>query len=87
MVYDVMEVLRAFIERALYDFEINSEGDKSMKEWCKYCSVSWKNIKIWHKRFHVQLVDAIDFYVSSLANVFRTKNIEHLWVPKIILKK
>ena len=84
LVYDIMEPLRAFIEKSLFDFERSDHKD--MKAWSKFCINSWKEVKVWHKKFSLKLVDAVDFYVSSIARSFSRKNIQELWIPRLILK-
>ncbi len=86
LVYDLMEPLRAFIDKALYDFLQEEEGADNMKAWSKFCARSWQKIKVEHKEFSLRLIDAIDYYISSVARAFAHKDRGLLWVPRIHLQ-
>ena len=82
LTYDLMEPMRAFVEKALYDF-MRQEAH-SMSEWQKFCANSWKDTRVWHKAYPLKLIDAIDFYVESVARCFARKSIQGLWIPRLM---
>ena len=91
LVYDLMEPLRAFIEKSLYDFLQIKAGTEQeqylMREWASFCLNSWKEIKVRHKNFSLKLLDAVDYYISSTAQAFAANNREALWIPQLNLEK
>lgn len=80
LVYDLIEPLRAFVDKSLIEFEIKG-GD--MKEWAKHTANNLKDTKIRHRGFNVKLMDSLESYVSSVAECFRKRSIKFLNVPEL----
>ncbi len=83
LTYDLMEPMRAFIEKALYDFMQDEEN--TMQLWQRFCAQSWQNIEVRHKKYSLKLIDAVDLYIESVVRCFAQNNIQSLWVPKLKL--
>ena len=81
LTYDLMEPIRAFIEKALYDFMQSPEN--TMQEWQRFCAQSWQGIEVQYKECSLKLIDAVDFYVASVARCFAQKSMQCLWIPSL----
>ena len=86
-VYDIMEPLRPFIDLSLYYFlescDVDDITDEDFKRWVKFSQGIWKYITVQKKKGKYKLIDVIDDYVISIAEVFETGNIEKIWIPDL----
>ena len=83
LVYDVMEPLRPFCDIMLYRFS-QSNAFKQINEWVKFAAkdiISFKINTSGYKNLSFNL--AIDRYVNSIANCFRSKSLNSLYIPQI----
>lgn len=99
-VYDLVEPFRSFIDLALAIFcraliragKINKnldeeEEEEICREWIKASQYFWKRMKIIFKNNRLKLVEAIDVYVNSVANVFKEKDLTKLWLPELTINE
>ncbi len=88
-VYDVMEVIRPFIDATVYKYaykttqELGAEAvnDIEMSDWIKSARMIGEEMTVSHKGHRLKLVDAIDTYISSLAKAFKNLSIKSIWLP------
>ncbi|MDR0953596.1 MAG: type II CRISPR-associated endonuclease Cas1 [Elusimicrobiota bacterium] len=84
LLYDAIEPVRPICDFLLLKYRQDNPSDK-IEDWVKTAAknIMFCKIKtIDNKR--IKLVNAIDFYASSLANVYRFGNIKSLFIPSIL---
>lgn len=83
-VYDLIEPLRPFLELRLYHSELSGKENCAMSEWAKdVAGLAQATRIVMHHRYRLKLIDAIDFYVGSVAKVFAAGDIKHLRIPRL----
>lgn len=81
LAYDVVEPFRAIVDLLLVLFV--REHGFSFSLWQRFFSHALVEVRVSHKKYSLQLRDAIDHAVTSLAQAFSVKNAELLWLPSI----
>ena len=84
LVYDLMETLRPFIDLNLYYFEISFEKKNKVQDWIKYCAKYLYEQELVYKDYKLKLIDAVDQYISSVAQVFAKRKLDNLFLPSLI---
>ena len=90
-VYDVMELLRPFVDITVYKYVYdisNNEGIKAVDEinltdWIKSARLIGEEITVKHKNYRLKLVDSVDVYISSLANAFKNIEVKSVFLPRL----
>jgi CRISPR-associated protein Cas1 len=83
LVYDIMEPLRPFCDLILYRFS-KSNTCKNIREWTKFAASDIISLKINVAGFkNISFNIALDKYINSVANCFRTKSLDNLYIPQV----
>ncbi len=83
LVYDVIEPWRPILDYYLYR-HLCRYPNSEMKDWISESRNCWEHIIRVNNKGDQKLVDAIDYYIQSLASTFLESNIEKIWLPKLI---
>jgi CRISPR-associated protein Cas1 len=82
MVYDLMEPWRPYVDLALIAFERKPPGgEPAIEAWARHIAGTLKDTKVNVGDRKLSALDAIDMYVSRIANCYEEKTVRHLWVP------
>ena len=84
LVYDLMEVFRPFIDQNLYYFETCFDNKNNLEDWIKYCAKFLYEQEVVYKDYKLKLIDAVDYYISSVAQTFAKKKLDKLFLPSLI---
>lgn len=84
LVYDIIEPFRAFVDFALYEY-VNSTNIVNIRTWTIFFSKFLQSHRVKKGINSVKLLDASDVVCESMANVYRYKKAEKLWLPKFNL--
>ena len=82
LVYDVIEPFRAFVDYALYKYNLTT-NTPNLREWSRFFGKYLKDMRVKKGCTSLKLIDATDTLCESLANAYRQKKAELLWVPKL----
>lgn len=82
LVHDVIEPFRAFVDIALYDFAMSS-GDISIAPWSVFFGKFLRDKRVKKGAVSMKLCDAPDYLCETLANVYRRKDSDELWTPRL----
>ena len=82
LVYDLIEPFRAFVDYALYEYSL-SNVDTNMRSWCVHFGRFLADMRVKKNTGSVKLLDASDIMCESLANVYRHKKADNLWLPRL----
>lgn len=82
LVYDIMEPFRAFVDFALYKYML-ANTEANMRSWYVYFGRFLSAMRVRKGVNSVKLLDAPDILCRSLANVYRNKKADDLWVPRL----
>ncbi len=82
LVYDVIEPFRGFVDLALYKY-FNSENSPTIRSWAIYFGKLLKTWRVKKGAKSIKLIDAPDALCESLANTYREKKADKLWLPLI----
>ena len=82
LVYDVIEPFRAFVDYALYKYNLTT-NTPNLREWSRFFGKYLKDMRVKKGCASLKLIDATDTLCESLANAYRQKKAELLWVPKL----
>lgn len=82
LVYDLIEPFRAFVDLALYRYFISRER-RDLRSWAAEIGTFLKNTRVKKGLGSVKLLDAADLVCESLANVYRHKKADNLWLPEL----
>ena len=80
LVYDLIEPFRAFVDFALYKY-ITSIDVPNIRTWAIYFGKFLKDFRVKKNTRSIKLIDASDIICESLANVYRNKKADNLWIP------
>ena len=80
LVYDVVEPFRAFVDYALYRFVCESSS-LDVRSWAVFFGKFLRDRRVKKNGGSVKLLDASDACCESLANVYRYKKADKLWLP------
>jgi CRISPR-associated protein Cas1 len=83
LVYDIMEPLRPFCDFMLFRFrQMNLR--KKIDEWAKFASkdIIFSKINVAESKA-LSFNLAIDKYITSFSNCFRTKTLDNLYIPSL----
>ncbi len=83
LVYDIIEPFRGFVDIALYKY-MNTEISPSIHSWSIFFGKLLKTQRIKKGAKTIKLIDASDALCESLANVYREKKADKLWLPHLI---
>ena len=81
LVYDIIEPLRSFVDYALYKYNL-SDNTPNIRSWAVYLGKFLSNTRVRKGSRTIKLMDATDALCESLANAYREKKADNLWVPK-----
>ena len=82
LVHDVIEPFRAFVDIALYNFAM-SGGDISIAPWSVFFGKFLRDKRVKKGAVSMKLCDAPDYLCETLANVYRRKDSDELWTPRL----
>ena len=84
-VYDLMEPWRAFADDFLVKFEKEQSGGggDGIKEWAHFIAGSFRKTKIQTPGEKLEIYDAIDVFVASVATCYSQKSNRYLWTPEL----
>ena len=81
--YDVVEPLRAMVDDILFEYYV-VRGDQSLEGWRKCFPRELTEHRWTFDGRQIKWLDAIDKYVCSIADYYRSKgDINRLWIPAI----
>ena len=80
LVYDLIEPFRAFVDFLLYEYMNNIEVP-TIRSWAVFFGKRLKELRLKKGKNTIKLIDAPDVLCESLANVYRNKKADVLWVP------
>ena len=80
LVYDVIEPFRAFVDLALYQYII-STPTPNIRTWAIFFGKFLKDFRVKRNTKTIKLLDSADTICESLANVYRNKKADNLWLP------
>lgn len=81
LVYDIIEPFRSFVDYALYKYNL-SDNTPNIRSWAVYLGKFLSNTRVRKGSRTIKLMDATDALCESLANAYREKKADNLWVPK-----
>lgn len=82
LVYDVIEPFRAFVDYALYQYASECP-ETNIKTWAVFFGKYLKNRRVKKGRLTMKLADSTDAVCESLANAYRNKKADEIWLPKL----
>ena len=82
LVYDVIEPFRAFVDYALYQYASECP-ETNIKTWAVFFGKYLKNKRVKKGRLTMKLADSTDAVCESLANSYRHKKADEIWLPKL----
>lgn len=82
LLYDLMEPLRPFCDLMLLRFRMKYPRN-DIKEFIKSAAKDFVNISVKINNKKIKIINAIDKYVSSVADCFYSGYLKQLYVPKI----
>ena len=83
LVYDLMEPLRPVIDLALHDFDRDAT-QSSLECWCRQVAASLQDERVKKDAYTVKMLDAVDYYVESVARTFSSFDHKELWIPSVL---
>ncbi len=82
LVYDMIEPFRAFVDYALYNFTREC-ARAEIRAWAVYFGKFLRDMRVRKGANTLKLMDSIDVACISLANAYRDKKAQNLWVPEL----
>lgn len=82
LVYDLIEPFRAFVDCALYKYIMSNNGI-NIRSWAVSFGKFLRDRRVRKGKNTIKLLDAPDVLCSSLANAYRFKKADKLWVPSL----
>lgn len=80
LVYDAIEPFRAFADYALYEY-MRRCSEPNIREWSIFFGRFLKDMRVKKERATIKLMDAADVLCENLANAYRYKKAELMWLP------
>lgn len=81
LVFDLMEPFRPWVDKMLAEFM--GQGEINMRNWCKKVGIALREQRVFHNRYSLKLMDAIDVCASSLTRSYALGKIEPFWIPTL----
>ncbi len=82
MVYDLMEPWRPYVDKMLCTFErTTQDDDETIRSWARHVAQNLKDTSLKINGKQYKMMDAIDMYVSRIAQCYEHKSIRTAWMP------
>lgn len=81
LVYDLMEPFRPFVDCMLAEFMVGV--DITEEKWARFIGGQLRDHRVYHERFSLKLMDALDKSASTLARCYAELSVDPLWVPAL----
>lgn len=82
LVYDVVEPWRPFLD-ALLHHQLSEDPALDIKSWVAFSSRCWESAVVISDKNTQKLVDAMDYYMSTLVSAYEKQKVSELWLPEM----